>query len=492
MIRWDVLLPEMLLMFSVAGLLLGRIAGMKSRHAFALVFGSYALCLGVLLLQGAPEESYVMWADLMIYDRLTHLSKCLIAGLGLLFVVFASDYMQDESMPAEEMLLLVQLQAIGMMALVASGHWISIFVSMELSVLPVYALVVLRREDKKALEAGVKYMLMGIVATALMVYGVSVVYSLVGSLRLGEIAEVIHQALDEQPTVGLFVTQPQLAMAGVLLGVSCILVAFAFKIGLFPFHFWVADMYEGASQLSVMWLGSVPKWTFLVLWIRVFAESFAALVHYWQWPVMAMAAISLFMGHFWALSQSHVRRMFGFASVAQMGYVFLGLGLASPAGTSASMGYMLGYVLTSFFAFALLSVLRMGQEDVQSISSLVAWARQDLFRAIGMLVALFSFVGVPPLLGFMIKLQLIAALVGDAYYFLAGFAMLMSVVGAAYYLNIVKIMFFEDASVTNTSKLTIRQGSFLAITCTFVIWAGVLWLGIMPDIWLRPVATLAT
>lgn len=481
---FDGIVAGVVLLLGVAVLLCALVCNCSRRVLVSISVLTY-VCSGLSLWTfGHSVSTNYSQYSLILADELAHASHWIILLLGVLGVFIARDYLEDCLLMKGETFVLLLLQSLGLLLVTSSGHWLVLFLGMELSALPVYALAILPASDKRALEGGVKYLLMGVLSSGVLLYGVSVLYAVFGSLELSIMGQTLQMALDGGRVSGVFASSPEMAMVLVLLGLVCVCMGMAFKLGVAPFHYAVVDVYTSCTGVTLFVLATAPKWAFLVLWLRILTESFAAFVGYWQPLMLAMALISLVVGHGGALVQTDVRRLLGYASIAQMGYVCLALAMGHKEGNAASLVYIAVYVATSVIAFALLSQLRQSAgTEVRAVRELTnAFSLQRRHAAI-VCVMLFSFMGLPPFVGFMAKVSVMNVLLKDAFYWIAGFAVLISAVGVSYYAALVATMMFGE-SFKLEQVLTVSQSKTTSLLLTIFVCAWLL-MGLYPEPLLR-------
>ena len=458
---WLSILPEIILVLLALGLLVTNLVFECSKQwlrrllclALPLAVASVWLTLGL-----DPISDQL---GLLLADSLSRASVCLI-GLGLWWVVFVwQDSADKDDAPGLETMVLICLHGVGLMAMCSSGHWTSLMVSLELVYLPLYALVAIRRTDTQALEASVKYLLFGGAATATLMFAVSLLYAGVGSLRLSEIAQWLQMVVEGGSLPGLLAVSPSLAWWCLLSSSVLIFVALAFKLGLFPFHAWVPDVYQGVPWSVVALVGVLPKWALLVVWIRVFNEALIALVTYWLTPVICVGVLSIVFGNLAALSQTNIKRLLGYSAVAQMGYVLLGLSLVNPVGLGSAVFFVWMTMLISLMVLLTGSLIRLDGQELSTIDQLKAVLMGSNTLGIALSVGLVSLMGLPPMAGFFAKLNLMYALVQDNQLRLAVFSMLMSVLGAGYAIRLLARLFDIDHASSQVKVAT--SGSHLMV-----------------------------
>ncbi len=437
----SVILPEITL--SVGLLLLLLLLSVFDKYQiYTRYFVQVLLVLLLVALMFAyTAEPVSLWQGLFVQDSLSYYTKLLLVYAVLFITYFSKGFVQDYTVPILEMYMVMLLQLLGMMVVVSAKHMMSIFIGIELMYLPLYALVALPKNNKASLEAAIKYMIMGGLASSVMLYGVSLLYAVSGSLALDNIAVAVNTLFNDSAFVGLF-TSIQTNMLLLSVALVSIMFAMVFKFGGGPFFIWVPDVYHGGSLIMIALVSSLPKLVLGVLWLRLFTDCLAAAGIIWQYATLIMGLIAIVVGSVYGLVQSNLKRLLAYSSIAHMGFVLIGLSMATPLANAATLAYIIGYVLSSVLVFVVLAQFRYAGNELLSTSELDGlWHRYPQW-ALVLLVSVFSMIGLPPLLGFMMKFYWLYALVAQKMYILATVALLFSAVGCYYYLRVVQAMFF--------------------------------------------------
>lgn len=391
-----------------------------------------------------------------IFDQFAVLVKALCVGLSFLVVAYARARDEFQGLRSEY-LLLILLSLLGAMVLTSGASLITLYLGFELLSLPVYALIALKRDCAKAGEAALKYFVMGALSSGFLLYGFSLIYGLTGSLALPQIFA------NMTPMV---MTSTAFAAAVIL-----ILTAVAFKIGIVPFHMWIADVYEGAPLSVTAFLASISKIAVIALFMRVFVETFTGYIFTLQPIFFILGILSLLLGASAALMQKNLRRFLGYSTIANMGIVFLSLGLGNVYGLANACFYIAAYTFGSVAFFGLLLLFN---RELIAIEDLKGLHQERPFTAFLFLIILLSFAGIPPLLGFDAKFLVLMALIQAHHVALAVLMLVLSVVSAGYVLRVIKAIYFERGEGDFTTKRTFGNVCVVANTL------GVLVLGIFP------------
>ena len=367
-----------------------------------------------------------------LVDGVSQLAKLTVyLGTAALFV-YAKPYNKAQKMFKGEYYTLAMFAASGMSVMISSAHFLTAYIGLELLSLSLYAMIALRRDSMQASEAALKYFVLGALASGILLYGISMVYGAAGSLHFAAVA----QAAADGHVNGWLLK----------LGILFIVAAIAFKFGAVPFHMWVPDVYQGAPTSVAAFVGSMPKIAATVFTFRILVEGFALQKGDWQLVFAALGALSLLVGNLAAIMQTNIKRMFAFSTVSHMGFILLAF-LGSVIGVEAAIYYAVAYILMSLAGFGVLMVVSREGKECENIADLAGLNQRNAWYAFVMLLVLFSMAGIPPLMGFYAKFAVLKALVAAQYswaLWLAVFAVVMSLIGAFYYLRVVRTMYFDE------------------------------------------------
>lgn len=367
-----------------------------------------------------------------ILDDLSGLLKVTILLLSCMYFVYARKYLRDQAIWRSEFFVLSMTATLGMMIIVSGYHILVLYLGLEMLSLSLYALIAMRRDHSRAVEAAMKYFILGALASGLLLYGVSLLYGLSGTLAIDQLAIYFNSE------------QGQLATnLPALLALVFIVAGLSFKLGIVPFHFWLPDVYEGAPTAMTLFLSSMPKVAALALMIRFLAEGMGDISQQWGQLLLMLGLLSVVFGNIVAIAQTNLKRMLAYSTIAHMGFIFVGMMTATHAGYSAALFYTLVYALMSMGAFAVLIVLGQQGYDPEDLEDLRGLHERHPWVAFMMLLILLSMMGFPLTVGFYAKLSVIQALVNVGLVWAAVILVVMSVIGAFYYLRLIKIMYFD-------------------------------------------------
>ena len=425
--------------------------------------------LSLLALVAAAAAQWLVWvpqsvstfSGMYIADGMSQLSKMVMYAATFALFVYAKPYNQVRDMFRGEFYTLTLFALSGMSVMVSAGHFLTAYIGLELLSLSLYAMIALRRDSADAAEAALKYFVLGALASGLLLYGISMVYGATGSL---EFASVLANAYDGQANTWLL-----------KLGLVFIVVAVAFKLGAVPFHMWVPDVYQGAPTSVAAFVGTVPKIAAVVFAFRILVTGLGTTVNDWT-PMLAILAVaSLLVGNLAAIMQSNIKRMLAYSTVSHMGFILLAF-MAGAIGFTAGLYYAIAYVVMGLVGFGVLMLLSNEAFECEEISDLAGLNQCHAWYAFLMLLAMFSMAGIPPLMGFYAKFAVIKALLSQGFVWISVFAVVMSLIGAFYYLRVVKVMYFDKAThEQGTGSNTVAKVVLSVNALLLLVW------GVMPQ-----------
>lgn len=420
--------PEIALAIMAAALLM--VGVFKKGEPFTLVsiLSIVALAVAALLAIFGTTGKVTAFGGAFLVDDFARLLKFISIVAAIIAILLSMKFLTAARMARFEFPILVLLAVLGMMMMISANDLISLYMGLELQSLALYVVAAINRDDAKSSEAGLKYFVLGALSSGLLLYGASLVYGFTGTTSFTAIAAALQSGTS----------------LGVVFGLVFILAGLAFKVSAVPFHMWTPDVYEGAPTPVTAFFAAAPKVAAMALIIRVVVGPFGAAVHDWQQILVVVSALSMVLGAVAAIGQSNIKRLLAYSSIGHMGYALLGLASGSQEGVQSVILYMLIYVATTVGTFACVLAMRRGGKHVESISDLAGLGRTHKGLAFVFSMLMFSLAGIPPLAGFFGKLFVFMAAVKAGLIVLAVIGVLASVVGAYYYLRIVKIIYFDD------------------------------------------------
>lgn len=438
-------------------------------HSFSLL----ALLLtaaSVLQVGQGLEEPIVTFSGMFVLDRLAVLMKVAVLLVAGVMLIYARDYLRSREMDQGEFYLLVLFSVLGMLVLISAAHFITLYLGLELMSLSLYALVAFNQERSSSSEAAMKYFVLGAIASGMLLYGMSILYGVTGSLEI----EVVAETILAQPVGSL----------PLLLAMTFIVAGVAFKLGAVPFHNWMPDVYQGASTPVAMLVASASKLAAFAMAIRLLAQGMEGLSEDWRDLLIAMAVLSLAIGSIVAIAQTNVKRLLAYSAIANIGFLLLGILAANPVGYASALFYILVYVLMALGAFGALTLMSRGGHDAETLDDLKGLNSRSPWLAAVLAIFMFSMAGVPPTAGFYAKLMVLDAIVEQGFSGLAIVAVLFAVVSAFYYLRVVWQLYFESPG-ESTAVATNSDVRWLLMANGGLVLA----LGIMPDQLIRACLT---
>ncbi len=446
-----------------------------------LTYGLTMLTLGVVAVMqafyAATGETVYGFGHMVVSDAMGNWLKCFATLAVMTTLVYGRPYAVDRKMlQGGELFILSLFSLLGMFVMISGNNFLVLYLGLELLTLSGYALVALRRDNSNATEAAMKYFVLGALASGFLLYGLSMMYGATGSLDLTAVFQatasghIKHQVL--------------------VLGVVFVVCGIAFKLGAAPFHMWVPDVYQGAPTAVTLMIAGAPKLAAFALMMRLLVDGMLPMAIDWQQMLLVLAVLSLLIGNLSAIAQTNLKRLLAFSTIAQMGFVLIGMlagvnngnTLSAANAYSSAMFYMISYVLTTLGVFGVILLLAREGFESEEISDLAGLnQRSPLFAGV-MAVCLFSLAGVPPLVGFFAKLSVLQALIASdqiSSLVLAVFAVMMSLVGAFYYLRIIKVMYFDPPLTATTVSADSHVKIVLAINGGLVLVLGLLPGGLM-------------
>ena len=425
-------LPEIfLLTVALLGLLVDVFSPERYRAFTYQLTQAGLITTAVLVLLVYPDEPQITFSQTFVNDDMGAVLKLFVLLVTYVVFVYSKDYLRERNLFKGEYFILGLYAVLGMMVLVSARSLLTVYLGLELLSLALYALVAMHRDSLAASEAAMKYFVLGALASGMLLYGLSMLYGVTGSLDLLEVAQFVTEE-----------TEQNLAL---VVGLVFIVVAIAFKLGAVPFHMWIPDVYEGAPTSVTLFLGTAPKIAAFAMLMRLLVEGLGGLQGDWTQMLVPLAVLSLAVGNIVAIAQTNLKRMLAYSTIAHVGFLFLGIIAGSPEGYAASMFYTIVYALMAMGAFGMIILLsRAGfesdcLEDFRGLNDRSAWL------AFLMLVLMMSMAGVPPFLGFWAKWSVLLEVVSSGMIWLAVVAVIFSIIGLYYYLRLVRLMYFDRA-----------------------------------------------
>ena len=370
--------------------------------------------------------------DLFVVNAFTSFAKVLtLIGAGLTLLLINS-WAHSENAARFELPIIVLFSTIGMMMMISANDLIALYLGIELQSLPLYVLAAYRRDNVRSTEAGVKYFVLGALASGMLLYGSSLVYGFGGTTTFDGLATAIKGGPDS---------------LGIIIGVVFVIAGLAFKVSAAPFHMWTPDVYEGAPTPITAFFSVAPKVAALCLFLRVLVGPFASMIEQWQQVIVLISILSMLWGSVAAITQKSIKRLMAYSSIGHVGYALIGLAVGNEEGARGLLFYLLIYVFMNVGTFAVIMSMRVKGKYVEQISDLAGLAKHNPLMAAALAALMFSMAGIPPLAGFLGKFYIFVAAVNAGFVPLAVVGLLASVIGAFYYIRIIKLVYFDEATV---------------------------------------------
>jgi len=446
-------IPEIVIVVSAMVLLLfGAYRGEKSSHSI-LWFSVAVTVIAFLFLLGGSGGQALTFDSMFIGDDFSRFMKGLILLGSGLSLVMSINYLENENMQRFEYPVLMLLATVGMMMMVSANDLIALYMGVELQSLALYVLAAFRRDSLRSTEAGLKYFVLGALSSGMMLYGASLIYGFSGSTNFDMIARGISESGG--------------APVGLVIGLVFLIAGLAFKVSAVPFHMWTPDVYEGAPTPITAFFAVAPKIAAIGLFLRAILGPFPELADQWRQIIIFLSVASMVLGAFAAIPQSNIKRLMAYSSIGHMGYALIGLAAGTEEGVRGVLIYLAVYLAMNVGAFVCILSMRRKDGMVENIDDLAGLARSQPGLALAMMIFMFSLAGVPPMAGFFGKFYVFMAAVNAGLYTLAVIGVLASVVGAYYYLRIVKVMYFDAPAPAFETPMSRPMALILTLTAAF-------------------------
>jgi len=419
--------------------------------------------LGCSLITVGTHENGVVYAfnNMFVDDLMSDVLKLLTYLAVSMMLVYSRLYLTVRGLFSGEFMVLALFATLGMMVMISANHFLTLYLGLEVLSLSLYAMVALQRDSAVATEAAMKYFILGALASGLLLYGMSMLYGATGSLELGAVSDAIKSGAADKDLL--------------VFGLVFVVSGLAFKLGVVPFHMWVPDVYHGAPTAMTMLIGSAPKLAAFAFVARILVEGLQPLVQHWSGMLIILAVASMALGNITAIAQTNLKRMLAYSTIAHMGFMLLGLLSGGIEGYGTSMFYIVVYVLMTLGAFGMIMLLSREGFEADTLNDFKGLNQRSPWLAFMMLLLMFSMAGVPPTVGFYAKFSVLNSVVQAGHVWLAVVAVLLSLIGAFYYLRIVKLMYFDAPE--SHAPIDVRSDSAFLLSVNGL---GVLLLGLLP------------
>ena len=467
-IRYDLItaLPELIVLSMAMVILLADLFLKSSNRIAIYVLAQITLLVAAFATFSTHSVSVGYgFTGAFVDDTMSDVIKLMIyLGTSLIFV-YSRQYIQVRNMFRGEFYALVLFSVVGMMIMVSGQSMLTLYIGLELLSLSLYALVAFDRDNARATEAAMKYFVLGALASGMLLYGMSMVYGMTGSLNISDINNALMSGTGIHSVM--------------ILGLVFIVAGLAFKLGAVPFQMWVPDVYEGSPTAITMLISSVPKLAAFAFIIRILVQGLQTLAVDWQQMLMIMAVLSIIIGNVTAIAQTNLKRMLAYSTISHVGFVLFGLMSASINGFVSALFYIASYVLMTLAGFGIILLLSRKGFEAEKIEDLKGLNQRSPWYAFLMLIIMFSMAGVPPTLGFYAKFTVLQAALQAGYLWLVVFAVLMAVIGAFYYLRVIKHMYFDEPVDHHPIQAPLDMRIALSVNATALLVIGLMPQGLM-------------
>ncbi len=454
-------LPEMIVLATATITILMDLFFGRRLPSVAFICSTSGLALAaVVSVLFIGQYSSLVFHGLFISDDISQLMKLFIYLTVFLSFLYSKHYIEEHRMPTGDYYVLGLFSTLGMMTLVSAHSLLTVYLGLELLSLPLYAMTAIRRTNSDASEAAMKYFVMGAIASGMLLYGISLLYGATGQLDLSDIAGSISSNWNDQR--GL-----------ISYGMVFLLAGVGFKLAAVPFHMWVPDVYDGAPSSVTMFIGTAPKIAAVGMALRILTIALPEVATQWQQLVLIMALSSAGVGNLLAITQTNIKRMFAYSAISHMGYALFGILAATASGYAASLYYVLVYAIMSTGAFGLIVLMSRAGIEVEAVDDLKGLNKRNPWLAFMMMIVMLSMAGIPPAVGFFTKLLVLKALVDVQMTWVAVLGLAFAVIGAFYYLRVIKVMYFDEPIDATPVKISSVTRVFFSLNCLSLLYLGI-------------------
>ena len=462
-------LPELFLLGAISVILLLDLFVSERFQNLTYYLTLATLAVTGYFAAGLIGESRVIFDGTFVLDSVASTFKVFIVGFSIVAMVYSRYYLRVHNLLKGEYFVLVLLSVLGMMVMASAHSLLTVYLGLEIMSLSLYTMIAIARDRAVAVEAALKYFVLGAIASGLLLYGMSMIYGVTGNLNIAEIASfaMISSLTSEQILILNF-------------GLVFLVIGVAFKFGAVPFHMWIPDVYHGAPTSVTMFLSTVPKIAATAMLVRLLIDGLGEFQAYWADLFMVLAILSIAVGAVVALMQTNIKRMLAYSTISHVGFVLLGFVTGTVEGYGAAAFYVLAYVLMSLAAFGCIIALNKKGFEADKISDFKGLSKSSPWFALIMLVVMLSMAGVPPFIGFYSKLFILQQVISAGYIYLAIAAVIFAVISAYYYLQIIKAMYFDD--LQKDFKVATSMDMRLVLSINGIL---IFVIGLMPSYWME-------
>jgi NADH-quinone oxidoreductase subunit N len=424
-------IPEIIMLVMTCLVLVVDLFLTQEKRWISLLLSVLTLVLTALaIVMVAPVDSISSFGDSFVLDQLAVTLKITTCLVVLLVFVYSRDYLVDHDIYKGEYYVLGLFATLGMMIMISAHSFLLVYLGLELLSLSLYAMIAFNRNSIAASESAMKYFVLGAMASGLLLYGISILYGVTGTLNINQLAEVVSLKMGQYPLPLSF-------------ALTFIVVGLSFKLGAVPFHMWLPDVYQGSPTSVTLFIGTAPKIAGFAMAIRLLVDGLADLYVDWSRMLIVLSVASMVIGNIIAIAQTNFKRMLAYSTISHVGFILLGILSGTAGGFASAMFYTITYAITSSVAFGVLLVLNRKGAEAENIADLSGLNDTNPWHAAMLAIAMFSMAGVPPTVGFYAKLSVLQSVIKIDLIWLAVLAVLFSVIGLFYYLRVIKVMYFD-------------------------------------------------
>ena len=446
--------PEIVLL-TLTSLLLVADSIWEKRFKFATYYVTQAILVvvGALILFSFTTEEVITFHGSFIRDSFADVLKLFIIGISLAVFLFSKEYLLQKQFFRGEFFTLGLFGVLGMFVMISAYNLITMYLGLEIMSLALYAMIAMRKDNRQALEAAMKYFVLGALATGMLLYGFSMVYGATGTIQFDTMAQIIESGKVDSTVLAF--------------GLVFVVIGLAFKLGAVPFHMWVPDVYHGAPSAMTLYLGTAPKIAAFAMTYRILVDALPGLVEDWQSLLIILSVLSLLVGSIVAIAQDNLKRMLAYSGIGHIGFILLGIIAATPDGYSSAMFYTIVYAVTGVAGFGMIVAFSRIGKEFDQIADFKGLNATNPWLAFMFVFVLFSMAGIPPFIGFYAKILVLEEVLKEGFVWLAVFAVITAVISTYYYLKVIKAMYFEESDIKEkvepVSKELTYAVSFVAI-----------------------------
>ena len=463
------ILPELFLLSAISFILLFDLFVSEKYKKYSYHLSQLALIITGFLAFNLIGESATIFSGTFVLDNLGSTFKVFVLGFSVIALVYSRQYLIVHELLRNEYFILALMSILGMMVMISGHSLLTLYLGLEIMSLSLYSLIATARDRAFAIEAALKYFVLGAIASGLLLYGMSMIYGITGGLDIAQISNFASSStLESQETLILN------------FGLVFLVIGVAFKLGAVPFHMWVPDVYQGSPTSVTMFLSTVPKIAAVALLVRLLIDGLGNFQQYWADLFMILAVLSIAVGSLVALTQVNIKRMLAYSTISHVGFVLLGFMTGVLEGYGSAVFYVLAYILMSLAAFGSIIALNRNGFEADQVSDFKGLSKHSPWFALIMLVVMLSMAGVPPFIGFYSKLFILQQVISEGYVILAVVAVIFAVISAYYYLQVIKTMYFDESDKEIIVSAPIDLKVVLSLNGILI-----LIIGLMPSFWMN-------